>query len=183
MKKQVLRLDLDDSASDFDGYAFMLFHTLEPGYAFVDDLNRLYGYALTRIEDLQLHETLWPLYTYDNTLERMRLFLVEKPAAERMMPRWGAGQKLLIARGDDARECLERVYNDFLSSPATPQPGNLAAQRRFDILSQFQQNFTTVTLLDPDAPPPQAPKAVRERNETRQLLLAILDYLDIHRLG
>ena len=184
MKKQVLRLDPDDTEPDLDEYVFMLFHTQEPGYAFVDDINRLYNFTLARIEDMQLHESEWPLYTYRDSLRKIEFFLVEKPAAaERLMPRWGVGQKLLIARGEDARMCLEKILNDFLEMPRLPDTGDLAAQQRYNILTTFQQSFTTVTLLDIDDDTALPPKAARERSDTRQLLAAMLDYLDINRIG
>ena len=54
MKKQVLKLDIDDFGDDSEDLAYLFFHTACPGYVFVDDLNHLYDLALSRENDLDL---------------------------------------------------------------------------------------------------------------------------------
>lgn len=182
-KKPVLTLDPDLAMPDYEGFAFLLFHTEAPSYVFVDDLNRLYGFALTRTEDMQLHEACWPMFTYYDPKLRLHHYLVERPAGSGSAA-WPGGHKLLIVRGDAATNVVESIHEEFSAAPPPVDPTDLLAQEHNRLLENFHESFTLTTHIDPTADTSTlSRKAQREQAELFALLNDILDYFDIHRVG
>lgn len=184
MKKQTFKLDIEFDSDPFEDLAFLFFHSTDPNYAFADDLNHLYGLALTRVDDMPLLNAAWPVYTYRNTLRQLNYYLIERPVASgNTAPFWGARHKMLLLQGDDATPTADRIYSDFNDLPTPPDPADIHAVERHSILKAFHSSFTPVSLLDPTAPlPPSASrKAKKEHDEMERLFTSILDHFDLSR--
>ena len=183
MKKQTFKLDIEFDSDPFEDLAFLFFHSTDPNYAFADDLNHLYGLALTRVDDMPLLDAAWPVYTYRNTLRQLNYYLIERPVVSgNTALHWGHLHKLLLLQGQDAEETARAIYRDFTTLPdADPQTQN---SERNDIITNFQQSFASVTLYDtqlPDGAQPQR-KTLRERAELENLFTAIIDHFDLQLL-
>ena len=194
MKKQVLKLNIDDLGDDSEGLAYLFFHTTTPGYLFVDDLNHLYGLSLSRLDDLQLEGQSWPLYSYHDNLRQLDYYLIERPTgAIATATHWAPGHKMMILKGEGAADTAEHISNDFATPPPRPTclPGtdgdssyelcgvNPAEVERYNILTSYQQAFTPVNLYDLNAPTSTSKKVLKERTEIENLFTAILDLLDL----
>lgn len=180
MKKQVLKLDIEDMNDDGEELAYLFFHTAVPGYAFVDDLNHLYSLSLTRQDDLMMDNRNWPLYTYRDTLRKMDYYLIERPTGNAAVAtHWAPGHKMMILKGEKASDIAEYICNDFVSPLPQPDDYNPAATARYDILSSYQQAFTPVNKYDMSTPSSTSKKILKERTELETLFTAILDLLDL----
>lgn len=174
------KLDIEDSSPDFESMAFLLFHTDMPNYAFVDDLNRLYSMSLERVDDVQLAEAEWPLYTYHDELRLKNYYLIERPLSlDKSATTWNIGHKLLIINGDESGSIVERITNEFNVLPQLPDADDLLGVEHYDILCNFHQNFTPVTLIDFENDTNLSRKGIKERNELQRLLSTIVNSLDI----
>ena len=161
MKKQVLKLDLDDFGDDNEDLAYLFFHTACPGYVFVDDLNHLYDLALSRENDLDLNEQKRPT------------------VGSGVASHWAPGHKMMILKGENAAETAEVISNDFGTPPPQPDTCNPAEMERYDILTSYQQAFTPVNIYDIHAPVSTSKKTLKERTELENLFNTILDLLDL----
>ena len=81
-KKNIYERDWDDSEPLATDVAFLLFHSVAPNYAFVDDLNKLYGLALRRTDDIARGERSWPLFIYHDPLLHLSLMAQYFPPRE-----------------------------------------------------------------------------------------------------
>jgi len=124
------RLTLDDE-NPFEDWSFLLFHTPLPSYALADNLNRLYDYCLTRIDDLQLDTAAWPLYTFEDTVAHLKYFLIERPVAATV---WEQGDVLLVVGGENAAMETDAIYEDFTAEAAEPDPTDLLATEHAALL-------------------------------------------------
>ena len=182
-KQQVFTLDIEEEDYGYPDHACLFFHTLAPGYAFVDDLNRLYSIARARRGDMQLRGVSWPLYVCFQPVSKLHWRVVERPRSEdSTAPHWQQGQKLLILQGNDARLVADRIEEDFGTPLAIPDDGDHTARRRQGILQGYQQTLMPVSRMDPgqQADTPLSRKAAKERAELESLVYEILDYLDRH---
>ncbi len=180
MKKQVLKLDIDDFGDDSEDLAYLFFHTACPGYVFVDDLNHLYDLALSRENDLDLNEQSWPLYSYHDNLRQLDYYLIERPTVgSGVASHWAPGHKMMILKGENAVETAEVISNDFGTPPPQPDTCNPAEMERYDILTSYQQAFTPVNIYDIHAPVSTSKKTLKERTELENLFNTILDLLDL----
>lgn len=179
MKKQVLKLDLDDLEDSGEDLVHLFFHTSVPGYVFVDDINHLYNLSLCRQNDLELDEQRWPLYTYHDTLRQLDYYLIERPGgAAGIASHWAPGHKMMVLKGENALETAKRMYNDFSTPPPLPDECNPTETEQYNILTSYQQAFTPVTIYDFNAPATTSKKMLKERNELEVLFATILDLLD-----
>ena len=169
-KKNIITLDLEDDCMQED-VAHLLFRSPQPGYLFTDNMNRLYGFGLHRIEDMELDGNMWPFYTYTDAIDHLKYYLIEKPRTATPGSAWGIGDKLLIIKGEGAQEMAEYICEEF-SDPLPAESGNLLA------------DFTVVTRLDLGATPPptQKRRTVQERMTLEQMCAAIHAYIEIQRL-
>lgn len=173
-KKNVIVLEWDDEPEPSSTTAYLQFHTASPGYILVDNLNRLYGLSLARIDDIDHNGTPWPLYTYHDSLRRLRYFLVETTPAE------NSEEKLLLLLGENAPNIAETIYND-LTHPASVQPGDLLAAEHQTLRQELLSDFTLVTRLDFSSTPSK-PAARRRSAELQHRCEDILEYIERHRL-
>ena len=174
------KLDIEDSSPDLGSMAFLLFHTDMPNYAFVDDLNRLYSMSLERVGDVQLSEAEWPLYTYHDELRLKNYYLIERPLSlDKSATTWNIGHKLLIINGDESKSIAECITNEFNVLPQRPNADDLLGIEHYDILCNFHQSFTPVSLIDFENDANLSRKGIKERNELQRLLSAIVNSLDI----
>lgn len=171
------KLDIDDEP-DFEGWAFLHFHTLSPGYAFADCLNRLYDFRLARIDDMELEGGTWPLYRYADALEQQLVFLAERPA-QADLP-WDAGDKLLIVKGETAESTVRAICSDF-TEEVTVDEGDLLARDHADLLATLLEGFTVANRLDFETTP-LSRKAQKERAAVMQLCDAMLAHIEQHHL-
>ncbi len=176
MKKHTLTLDLD---SPFEGWAFLLFRTPHPAYAFADILNRLYDYRLARTDDLILHDTPWPLFLHHDPIRHLLFFLVQQPLSATGTP-WAPGDKLLLVRGDNADSITHTIHRDF-TSPPLADPADLLATEHADLLHTLLSDFSVAIPLDFDTVP-ASPKAVKEQALAQRYCNLILDHIESHRL-
>lgn len=182
MKKNTITLDIDLESDSHDGSALLLFHSIAPNYAFVDDLNHLYNLRLSRIDDLLLDDTPYPHFTYYDSLHQLQYNLLERPlTANAIAPLWSPGHKMLIITGQLAVQTATNIHNEFNNAPSVPPEDDFIAARHLAILDQLRSNFTTTTLLDPLAAPPSTlrGKALRDYNDLFTMADTILDTLDI----
>jgi hypothetical protein len=165
---------------DFDDYAFLLFGSTTPSYVFVDDLNRLYGLQLNRAADMELQQSLWPMFTYRDTLTRLNYYLIERPTSSAATAsHWAPGHKMMILKGERATDIAKFICEDFSTPPPLPDHNNPTVTEHPEILSSYQQSFTPVNLYDTNAPAPSSKKVLKERTELENLFTAILDILDL----
>ena len=169
------KLDLDDTPYDFEGWAFVHFHTTRAGYAFADGLNRLYDYSLARIDDMPLNDAAWPLFRYEDSVRHLLFFLLERPAAATAAP-WDPSDKLLVIKGENATPEAERVYHDFTDG-ATVEEGDLLAHEHAELMAALQADFTVAGLLDFSITPASR-RAIKERTAVMQHCDSILAYIE-----
>lgn len=169
------KIDPEELEFDFDGWAFVHFHTATPGHTFADSLNRLYNYRLARVGDMPIEGTPWPLYRHEDNLHNLIYFLVERPAAAGDMP-WEGGDKVLIVRGETARSMAEHICADFADSTAIDE-ADLLAREHADIMADLLAGFTVASRLDFDSPLPSR-KAEKERAQAMQLCDLILTHIE-----
>jgi len=173
------KLDPEEEEFDFEGWAFVLFHSSLPGYAFADSLNRLYDYRLQRVDDMVVDEANWPLYRHEDATRHMLLFLVERPSSAVAAP-WEAGDKLLAVKGETAEELARYLCADFTGNTEVDD-GDLLAKEHAELLTSLLENFTVATLLDFDTPSATR-KSQRERLAVKQWCNGLLDYIECNRL-
>lgn len=177
MKKQTLKLELDDEVQPFEDIAFVFFHTDEPNYAFADDLNRLYNLSLSRCADMEMEGGLWPLFTYHDPLQQLNYYLIERPQKTgTSVPHWGAGHKLLLLQGQNAQEEAEHIYEEFNTTPTNDE----SQRERNEILETLMQSFMPVSLYDPTPTTAVSKKSAKERAEMEEFFARVLDYLDLN---
>ncbi len=172
------RLDLDDEPG-FEGWAFLHFHTLTPGYAFADSLNQLYDYRLTRIDDMVLDGIPWPLFRHEDPMRHLVIFMAERPSSTADTP-WDAGDKLLIVKGEIAETVVHGIYADFTDTPIVDE-GDLLARDHAALLDSLLQDFTVANQLDFETIPASR-KAQKECTLVIQQCDAILNHIEQHHL-
>ena len=173
------KLDIEDDALDFEGWAFLHFHSIMPGYVFADSLNRLYDYDLTRIDDMVLEGAAWPMFRYENAVQHCLFFLVERPAAATEAP-WEAGDKLLVIKGEHAETVARDIFADFTGN-AVYDEADLLAREHADLLDSLLAAFTVVNILD-FSTAPVSRKAVKERQQVQECCDTMLAYIEQKRL-
>lgn len=169
------KLDLDDELYDFDGWAFVHFHTTAPGFAFADGLNRLYNYRLARIDDMVLDDVQWPFYRHEDGVRHLRFFLIERPVGATAAP-WDPTDKLLIIKGENAAQEASLIYSDFTAA-AKYDDGDLLAREHAELMDTLLSNFTMANLLD-FTTTPASRKATKERSLVMQHCDALLAYIE-----
>ena len=174
------KLPLDDYGLDFEGWAFLLFHTTSPVHLFADTLNRLYDIQLSRIEDLFLAVTPWPFFLHDDPVRHLKYFLAERPAAAANAP-WEPGDKLLAIKGENAVSVAKDIYADFTNTAAV-DPADLLAKERADLIGELLAGFTMVTLLDLSADTDLRPSSSKQRQQVEQLCSDLLEYIETKHL-
>ena len=102
-KKNIITLEVEDDEV-LDNVAYLLFRSPQPGYLFVDSLNKLYGYALHRIDDMELDGVAWGILDPRDTYQdRSKWEEKAKDLAARFIKNFGkyttnaAGQALVAA--------------------------------------------------------------------------------------
>lgn len=173
------KLDIEECENYFEGWAFLHFHTLMPGYAFADRLNQLYDYRLARLDDMTIDGTDWPFYRYKDALGKTFFFLVERPVTANAAP-WDAGDKILLVKGENAETLVQHIYADFTNNTVVDE-GDLLAQEHADLLEALLTDFTVVNVLDFTSTPATR-KAIKERQTVQQHCDKILAYIEQKRL-
>ncbi|MBO4586786.1 MAG: hypothetical protein J5677_03090 [Bacteroidales bacterium] len=175
MKKQTLKLELDEEMLPFEDIAFLFFHTDEPNYAFADDLNHLYNLNLARTTDMELAGAQWPLFLYHDSLQQLNYYLIERPQGSgNNALHWGLGHKLLLIQGPSAQESAECIYQEFNAPPSAEDT------KRNAILNTLMGSFMPVSLYDQNPPATMSKKNAKERAEMEDLFVSILDFLDLN---
>lgn len=169
------KLEIEEEEYAYEGWAFLHFHTLFPGYALANALNRLYDYSLERLDDMPLEDGSWPLYRFEDTVGKMLYFLVERPAEAVEAP-WDAGDKVFILKGENAAEEARRIVADFTESKPVDE-GDLLACEHAELLEDLLAGFTVVNLLDFEAAPTSR-KAEKERLQVQQHCDRMLAYVE-----
>lgn len=180
-KKNIITLEMDDEPLNGD-MAHLMFHTTLPSYLLADSLNRLYGYNLHRIDDMVLEGAEWPFYTHADTIDQLKYYIIEKPMAAQAVAAWGAGDKILIIKGDGAQEMADYIYDD-LTDPTDTDENDLLAVEHARLRDGLLAAFTVVTPLDLDAPlPTQNKKVQHDRATLQQQCAAIHTHIERQRL-
>ena len=86
---------------------------------------------------------------------------------------------ILDINGDESGSIAERITNEFNVLPQLPDADDLLGVEHYDILCNFHQNFTPVTLIDFENDTNLSRKGIKERNELQRLLSTIVNSLDI----
>lgn len=183
-KPEKFTLELEDDAPEYEDMAFLFFHTSVPGYAFADDLNRLYRLALARQDDLVLREYRWPLYRYHDLVSKLTYLVVERPSGSRgAAPHWSEGHKLMVIHGDLADIRAEAIRDDFGAPPQLSPYPTPAEEERLCILESYQQELVPVSRFVPgETTDPRLPKkTAKERAELETLVYDLMDYLNLSR--
>lgn len=178
-------LEADWSTPETDDLALLMFHSVAPHFSFINDLNHLYDFHLSRIEDMELFPDTpaWPLFSSYDPLKQLRCMVAERPAHDSpTAPFWTPGHKLMLLRGPVAAETATAIHLDFASSGPAPDPSDLIATAHRALLDEVRADFTTTTLIPPDCNPPATlkGKALRDYRELYDLIYTIIDYIDIH---
>lgn len=181
-KAQKFTLDLEDEELCYPDLALLFFHTPMMGYAFADDLNRLYHLSLARLKDLEMNGLQWPLYRYHNSVAKLTYLLIERPLGSGpSAPHWREGHKLMIIQGEEAEACAESIHDDFSTPPAASPVRSMAEEEHARILQVYQQELMPVSrfTLGETPAPPLPKKAAKERAELEGLVLDLLDCIDM----
>lgn len=173
------KMDTDDAASSLEGWAFLLFHSQWPCYAFADQLNQLYDYRLTRIDDMLIDDIQWPFFTHADTVGHTHFFLAERPLNAKGAP-WEPGDKLLAIKGDNAGQVAQFIHKDF-TSESRIDDGDLLASEHAMQMGLLLADFTVASLIDFDATE-LSRKAQRELASTELFCERILAYIEGHHL-
>ena len=176
-KKNIITLEVEDDEL-LDNVAYLLFRSPQPGYLFVDSLNKLYGYALHRIDDMELDGVAWPFYTHSDKIDHLKYYLTEKPRTATSAA-LGDGDKLMIIKGEGARDMAEYICEDF-TDPMPVDSGDLLAEEHARLRDEMLADFTVVSLLDMGdiIPAPQSKRGI-----TMEQQCAIIEaYIEIQRL-
>ena len=182
-KPNITILQFEDFEEPEHDYAYLLFLTDIPCFAFIDELNHLYNLSLTRMNDLTLYGALWPFYYYHDTMSHLRYFFIERPnSSNNNASGWSPGHKLLIIKGEDAIREIGSIYDDFTTPPAPPDPLDRLAMQRHQQLLTLYESFIPVSLLNLDSPTPLARKAAKEFTELQHLIYSLTDQFDINML-
>lgn len=181
-KKNIFTLDIDDD-EPLDDVAQLLFRTSQPGYLFADTLNRLYGYALRRIDDMPLDGAQWPFYTYADGVSHLRYYLVEKPATEQLRDAWGEHNKMLVIKGECASDEAERLYED-LTDPLPADEGDLLATEHAALRDDLLADFLLVDRYNQEnaLPPKASRRSIQIHTNLNQHSTAIMMHIDTERL-
>ena len=180
-KKNIIALEVEDDGVQED-VAYLLFRSPQPGYLFTDNINRLYGFGLHRIDDMELDSTMWPFYTYTDSIDHLKYYLTEKPRTATPGSAWGIGDKLLIIKGEGAQEMADYICEEF-SDPLPADSGDLLAEEHARLRDEMLADFTVVTQVDVIAMPATPKKrSTQERMTLEQLCAAIYAYIEIQRL-
>lgn len=172
------KLDLEEEY-DFEGWAFLHFHTAMPGYAFADSLNRLYDLGLERIDDMELDGIAWPFYIYDDPQHRGLYFMVERPAASSTAP-WEASDKVLVVGGENADTIVKRLYSDITDNTPVDE-ADLLAREHAALRDELLADFTVANILDFDTPPVSR-RATKDRQTVQRCCDAILAHIEQNHL-
>lgn len=172
MKKN--KFILDDVEDDALDIAYLLFHAPQPGYIFADNLNRLYNFALHRIDDILDN---YPFYTHSNPITHKHYFLIEKPALAQPSGSWHPSDKLLLIKGEGAPLEAQAIFDDF-TTPKPPAADDLLELQHAELRDQMLEDFTVVNLLDFSAPTPTNPRAARDRAALELHCNQILNHIE-----
>lgn len=181
-KKTIYELDWDEGESLFDDVSLLLFHSIAPSYAFVDDLNKLYHLSFCRVNDMELQGMKWPLFICHDNMMKLNYYLVERPLnSELNSTIWTEGHKLLIVKGDRSETVVDEIHHEFCSSAINHDPADLLAMEHLELLNSLRSNFTTTTIINPSIPlgASSSKKMQRDYNNFCDLLSQILDYIDM----
>ena len=182
-KANVFTLECDEDMRPRENTELILFHSVAPSYAFVDDLNKLYSLSLHRLDDMRpdSSDLQWPLFAHYDPHSHLHYYLAERPVGSTGAPFWTAGHKLLIILGERALLMADTIEADFNSSPDSIAPTDIIALMHCEMLDRLRNDFTTITRLAPssDPPPSLKGKALREYNELQNLVDCVLDYIDL----
>ncbi len=173
------KLDIEDALFDFEGWAFVHFHTTLPCHVLADLLNRLYHYGLRRVNDMPMADAVWPFYRYEDPVRHLIVFLAERPAGAATAP-WEAGDKLCVLKGETADEEASCIQSDFTTQPRYDD-GDLLARERAALLDRLLANFTVANRLDFDVMPASR-KAQKDRLLVMQQCDSILAYIEQNHL-
>lgn len=165
------KLDLDESLSPFEGWAFVHFRTHQPGYALADTLNRLYDYHLARMDDININGIGWPFYHHEDSVGHLIYFLVERPSLAKDAP-WDPGDKLLVIKGENASMMADYILDDF-TSPQQVDQSDLLAIEHARCLENLLADFTIATEISFDNPSTSR-KAQKETASMQQCCETIL---------
>ena len=169
------KLELEEEEYCFEGWAFVHFHTMLPGYALANSLNQLYEYRLERLDDMPLDDANWPLYRYEDTWGKLLFFLIERPSTTLAAP-WDTGDKVLIIKGENSAAAARNIFSDFTGTPEVAE-GDLLAREHVDVLNELLSSFTVVNLMDFEAQPTSR-KAIKERAVVQEHCDKILAYIE-----
>lgn len=126
-----------------------------PDFVLADDLNRLYSLGLSRVDDLPVSgefasSTLltpnspvtssWPLYKGVNTVRQLDYYLV-------CLNGTGLGYLLIIRGSEAAANVANAISDEFNGQGAEPQPDDMPAVARNEIMQRYRQGFTVVSVV------------------------------------
>ena len=124
---------------------------------------------------MTLEEVSWPLFTYCDPLQQLNYYLIERPMGSgTLAPHWGAGHKMLLLQGQNAKEVAEHIYREFNSIPTGED------SERTEILNSLLQSFMPVSIYEQHPSTPPSKKSAKERAELEDLFALVLDYLDLN---
>lgn len=140
-------LTLENEPIDFGDTAFLSIVTQVSDFMLADNLNRLYGLRLRRIDDLA--PFMYPCYLSNNKchspLEFRLLQLGGGTNAGDMPHPQGLFDYLLIVSGSwRAKSQVQMINSEFNAPDITPNPYDLPEIERQQILRRYRQGFTVV---------------------------------------
>lgn len=140
-------LTLEPEPIDFGDTAFLSIVTQVSDFMLADNLNRLYGLRLRRVDDLEPFH--YPLYLSNNKchspLEYRLLQLVGGSDASSMLQTPGLTDYLLIVSGSwRAKSQVQMINSEFNAPDINPNPYDLPEIERQQILHRYRQGFTVV---------------------------------------
>ena len=173
-------LDQDDLPPDFDGWAFLHFRTRRPSYLFADLLNRIYGYALSRLDDVEPGGARWPMYYHFDEVRHLAFFLIECPATA-SSDLLETGDKVLLVLGEMARAEVDKIYFEMVERH-TFDPADLLAVDHATLIDQLLSDFTVARVLDFDQLP-QKPAQQRRQRQLADLMDSLLTSIESRQLN
>lgn len=132
---------LPDATFTFEDTAVLMFRTSYLNYQFVMGLNKAYGLELSRVNDMELNETAYPCYSFNDDYGHLAYVMIERSGAGVSDRIFDYYDKMLLVRGFCCWEIQKRVYSDIVEGVPEPPASDLLEHRRWLLSNGFRQGI------------------------------------------
>lgn len=110
-------------------------------------LNEAYHLNLTRIDDLELENRLYPVFIYHSAASYTSFVLIAAPTKGNPNPCFNYYDKILFIRGRNAKKIQQNIYDDLSLLRPEPPASDILQHNRWELLNMLHQGiFEPATL-------------------------------------